>query len=56
MKCFFAKNKIVKKAFMGEKYFILGKNIFIWYWKTIGQRKKNKKKKKIKKKKNYLKI
>ena len=50
MKCFFAKNKIVKKAFMGETYFILGKNIFIWYWKTIGQRKKNEKKKKIKKK------
>ena len=46
MKCFFAKNKIVKKAFMGETYFILGKNIFIWYWNTIGQRKKNEKKKK----------
>ena len=41
MKCLFTKNKMVKRAFMGEKFFIFGKNIFIWYWNTIGQRKKN---------------
>ena len=49
MKCLFTKNKMVKRAFMGEKFFIFGKNIFIWYWNTIGQRKKNEKTKKKKK-------
>ena len=49
MKCVFIKNKMIRNAFMGETYFYIGKNIFIWYWNTIGRRiKKERKKKKQK--------
>ena len=49
MKCVFIKNKMIRNAFMGETYFYIGKNIFIWYWNTIGRRIKKERKKKQKK-------
>ena len=49
MKCLFTNNIYVKAAFMGEIYFIKGRNLFKWYWNVIGERKKREKAKKFKK-------
>ena len=39
MKCLFTDNIFIKAAFMGELFFIKGRYLLKWYWKTI---KKNK--------------
>ena len=48
MKCLFTDNIFIKAAFMGELFFIKGRYLLKWYWKTIKKYKSPTKKKSTK--------
>ena len=55
MKCLFTNNIYIKAAFMEEIFFIKGRYLFFWAWKTIGERiRQQKKMKNLKKKSSKL--